>query len=125
MIGAFIIDNSSVDWGFWVSMMVLMFVLLLNLVAPETRRAAFRRTMAEFLGETGPFSRVTRGEVKMHLDETGPYWWAKELEAGFRLCWRMVKQPGFLALAVYAAWVYAQFTLILMVSAMMGFCVVS
>lgn len=103
-------------------MMVLLFALLLNLAAPETRRAAFRRTMAEFLGETGPFSRVTRGEIKMHLDETGPYWWAEESEAGFRLCWQMVKQPGLLALSVYAAWVYAQFTLILMVSALKCSC---
>ena len=30
------------------------------------------------------------------------------------MCWRMVKQPGFLILAFYSAWAYAQFTLILM-----------
>ena len=115
VIGALIIDNTSVDWGFWASLIVIMLVMLLNLIAPETRRAAFRRTLAEFMGNTGPFSRVTRGEVKMHLDETGPYWWAEEVQAGLRLCWRMAKQPGFLALAIYTAWVNAQFTLILMV----------
>lgn len=97
-------------------MMLLIFVLLLNVVAPEPRRAAFRRTMADLLGDKGPISRVTRGEVKMHLDETGPYWWGEELQSGMRLCWNMAKQPGFLILAVYTAWVYAQFTLILMVS---------
>jgi hypothetical protein len=114
-IGAFIVDGASVDWGFWITLIILLVILLLNLITPETRRAAFRRTMAEFVGDTGHFSRVTRGEVKMHLDETGPYWWAEEVESGLRLCWRMIRQPGFLVLAIYAAWVYAQFTLILMV----------
>jgi MFS family permease len=115
-IGAFIVDDASVDWGFWITLVALLVVLLLNLITPETRRAAFRRTMAEFVCDTGSFSRVTRGEVKMHLDETGPFWWAEEIESGLRLCWRMLLQPGFLVLATYAAWVYAEFTLILMVS---------
>ena len=113
--GAFTIDHASVDWGFWTALFLLMFVLLLNLITPEVRRAAFRRTMAEYVGLDGPFSRVSRGEIKMHLDETGPYWWGQEITAGLRLCWKMMLQPGFLTLAVYAAWVYSQFTLILMV----------
>lgn len=118
VIGASIVDRTSVDWGFWTALVLLMLLLLLNLVMPETRRAAFRRTMAELTGDTGRFSRVTRGEVKMHVDETGPYWWAEEIEAGLRLCWRMSRQPGFAVLGSYTAWVYAQFTLILMVGAL-------
>lgn len=116
VIGAFIISGASVDWGFWVSLILLMFVLLLNIITPEVRRSAFRRTIAEVLGETGGFSRVARGEVKLHLTGNGPYWWGEEVVAGLRLSWQMVKQPGFLVLSVYAAWVYAQFTLVLMVS---------
>lgn len=116
VIGAFIVDNASVQWGFWTTLCILMFVLILNLLAPEVRRAAFRRSMADLVGLSGPFSRVTRGELKMHLDETGPYWWGEEVHAGVRLCWKMVRQPGFLILASYTAWVFAQFTLILMVS---------
>lgn len=93
-----------------------MIVLLLNILAPEVRRSAFRRTVSELTGAAGDFSRVTRGEIKMHLDSTGPYWWGEEVAAGFRICGRMMLQPGFMVLAVYAAWVYAQYSLILMVS---------
>ena len=117
MIGAFIIDDLPVTWGFWVSLLVLMVVLLLNIITPEVRRSAFRRTIEEVKGEGGKFSRVARGEVKLHLTAAGPYWWGEEVKAGMELCWLMVKQPGFLVLSVYTAWVYAQFTLVLMVCA--------
>jgi len=93
-----------------------MVALLLNILAPEVRRSAFRRTIEEFIGIAGDFSRVTRGEIKMHLDGTGPYWWGEEVMAGFRICGHMILQPGFMILSVYAAWVYAQYSLVLMVS---------
>ncbi|KAL2394567.1 hypothetical protein ABEF93_001655 [Exophiala dermatitidis] len=114
VMGAFIISGTSVDWGFWISLMLLMAVLLLNVVSPEVRRSAFRRTIAEMLGAGGSFTRVARGEVKLHLTGNGPYWWGEEVLAGLRLSWKMVNQPGFLVLSIYAAWIYAQFTLILM-----------
>ncbi|RMD41440.1 hypothetical protein DV735_g3701, partial [Chaetothyriales sp. CBS 134920] len=91
VIGAFIISTTAVQWGFWVGLFILMFAFLLNLIAPETRRSAFRRTIAEMTGASGSFCRVARGEVKMHL-----------------------KSPGFLILALYSAWTYAQFTLVMM-----------
>ena len=116
MIGAFIIENATVDWGFWTSLLVLMFIIALNVITPETRRSAYRRTVAEFAGQEGAFSRVARGEIKMHLKGSGPYWWGEEVQAGLEMSWLMLKQPGFLVLALYAAWAYAQFTLIMMVS---------
>ncbi|KIW11707.1 hypothetical protein PV08_11009 [Exophiala spinifera] len=114
VIGAFIISGASVDWGFWTSLLLLMGALLLNVIAPEVRRSAFRRTLAEVIGEGGSFSRVARGEVKLHLTGNGPYWWGEEIKAGLHLSWKMIRQPGFLILSVYTAWTYAQFTLILM-----------
>ena len=117
MIGAFIINNNaSVTWGFWTCFLLLGAVLLLNIINPEVRRSAYRRTLTELRGQEGGFSRVARGEVKMHLESTGPYWWGEEVLAGIKMSWLMARQPGFLVLAVYTAWVYAQFTLILMVS---------
>ena len=121
-IGAFIISGAPVSWGFWTAALLLMGVLLLNVIAPELRRSAFRRTITEFQADSGEFSRVARGEVKMHLKGTGPFWWGEEIKAGVELCWLMTKQPGFLVLAGYAAWVYAQFTMVLMVSAGMPDC---
>ena len=117
LIGACIISFTNVTWGFWTCLLLLMVVLLLNVIAPELRRSAFRRTVAEVIGEDGMFrSRMSRGEVKMHLTASGPYWWGEEVKAGIEMCWLMLKQPGFLILGVYTAWVYAQFTMILMVS---------
>ncbi|KAJ9605900.1 hypothetical protein H2200_009749 [Cladophialophora chaetospira] len=114
LLGALIINGTSVDWGFWVSSLLLMFVTFLNVIAPEVRRSAFRRTIAEVTGEGGSFSRVARGEIKLHLTGNGPYWWGEEILAGIRLSWRMVQQPGFLVLSIYCAWVYAQFILVIM-----------
>lgn len=114
--GTLFVNNNNVSWGFWTCLILLTIVLLLNVISPEVRRSAFRRTIAEMWSESGRFSRVTRGEVKMHLDGVGPFWWGEEVKAGLRMSWLMIKQPGFLILSVYAAWVYAQFTMVLMVS---------
>jgi len=82
---------------------------------PEVRRAAFRRTMVDLVAEEGSVSRLARGEIKLHPDAAGPSWWGQEVIAGLRLSYRMLAQPGFLLLAVYTGWVYAQFTLVLVV----------
>jgi hypothetical protein len=115
MIGAFMIGTANVMWGFWTCFIVLLASLLLNIITPEVRRSAYGRTLKEMRGQDGCFSRVARGKVKMHMESTGPYWWGEEVLVGIKLNWLMVKQPGFLVLAVYTAWVYAQFTMILMV----------
>ena len=120
MVGTSIVDRGvTVTWGFWISVIALTIVLLLNVIMPEVRRSAYRRTIAELSGETGEFSRVTRGEVKMHLSSKGPYWWGEEILAGLKLSIKVAFQPGFLILAVYAGWVYAQYNLVLMVSLML------
>lgn len=74
MLGASIIGSgASVAWGFWISLCIVLVTLLFNTIMPEVRRSAFRRTVAELIGDAGEFSRVTRGEIKMHLTLTGPY----------------------------------------------------
>jgi hypothetical protein len=114
-IGTLIVDNADVTWGFWISLMLMMVVLLLNIIGPEVRRSAYRRTVAEIMGDEGHMNRVSRGEIKMHLRSAGPYWWGEEVKAGVELCWKMFRQAGFAVLAVYIGWAYAHFTLILMV----------
>lgn len=94
-----------------------MFVLLLNVMAPEVRRSAFRRTLTELKSPQGEFTRIARGEITMHLKAQGPSWWGEEVMAGVRLTRMMSSQLGFVVLSLYTAWVYAQFLLILMVSA--------
>lgn len=116
LIGAVIISGLSVAWGFWIVIILCAFVLILNVFSPETRRSAYRRSMAEVRNGRDISRRVARGEIKMHIDSTGPIWWGEELLAGWRLCVRMLKQPGFLILSFYVAWIYGQVVMVIMVS---------
>ncbi|PQE17690.1 Major facilitator superfamily transporter protein [Rutstroemia sp. NJR-2017a BVV2] len=113
MIGAIIINNLSPAWGFYVSIAILAMVLVINVVAPEVRRSAFRRSVAEVRNETTVSRRLAKGEVKMHRVQTGPKWWGEEFHHGMMLSHSMIRQPGFLVLAFYVAWVYAQIILII------------
>lgn len=116
LIGAVIISGLSVTWGFWIVIILCAFVLILNVFSPETRRSAYRRSMAEVRNGHDVSRRVARGEIKLHIDSTGPIWWGEELLAGWRLCVRMLKQPGFLVLSFYVAWIYGQVVMVIVVS---------
>lgn len=117
LIGASIIDNQPPAWGFYVSIMLIAVVLLLNVVCPEVRRSAYRRSMTEVRSKTGTETdisrRIARGEVMMHRVKTGPKWWGEEVYHGILLSMEMLRQPGFAVMAVYVAWIYAQVVLII------------
>lgn len=113
LVGACIIDNYPPAWGFYVSIMVLAVVLFLNVVSPEVRRSAFRRSVAEVRTGSDISRRVARGEVMMHRVKTGPVWWGQEVYHGIALSLEMLRQPGFTVMALYVAWIYAQVVLII------------
>ena len=115
-IGAGIISGLQVSWGFWILIILTAIVLLLNVLTPETRRSAYRRSMAEVRSGTDVSRRIARGEIKMHINSTGPVWWWEEVWAGHVLCIRMLKQPGFAVLALYLGWIYGQVVLVIVVS---------
>lgn len=114
-IGAVIISGLEVDWGFWITIILTAFVLVLNVLVPEVRRSLYRRSVADVRTPTELSRRVARGEIKMHLHSTGPKWWVEEVIAGSVLCLRMLKQPGFLVLAAYIGWIYGQIVMIIVV----------
>ena len=116
LIGAGIISGLDVSWGFWITIIINAAVLLLNIVTPETRRSAYRRSMAEVRNGNETSRRVARGEIKMHLQSTGPLWWGEEVFAGHVLAIRMLKQPGFVVLSLYLGWIYGQVVLVIVVS---------
>lgn len=116
LIGAGIISGISVAWGFWLTILLNAVVLVLNVMVPEVRRSPYRRSMAEVRTGTEISRRVARGEIKMHLESTGPKNWYEEVSAGHVLCARMLKQPGFLILALYQGWIYGQVVMIIVVS---------
>ncbi|KAL9637393.1 MAG: hypothetical protein Q9164_002213 [Protoblastenia rupestris] len=113
LIGAGIISGLNVSWGFWITIILNAAVLLLNVMVPEVRRSPYRRSMAEVRTGTDVSRRIARGEIKMHLESTGPKHWYEEVIAGHVLSVRMLKQPGFLVLALYQGWIYGQVVIVI------------
>lgn len=114
LIGAVIIDNLPPVWGFYVSIIFVAVVLLLNVICPEVRRSAFRRSVAEVRVGNDISRRLALGEVMMHRLKTGPRWWGEEMYQGTLLCGEMLRQPGFLVVAIYSSWIYAQVVLLIL-----------
>ncbi|KAI0813371.1 hypothetical protein GGR55DRAFT_572416 [Xylaria sp. FL0064] len=113
VVGAVIIEHLQPSWGLYISIIIIAAVLFLNVLCPEVRRSAWRRSVAEVrLGETIS-RRLARGEVMMHRVHTGPRWWGQEVYHGVALSLEMLRQPGFTIMAVYSAWIYAQIILII------------
>ncbi|KAF4436882.1 hypothetical protein F53441_13163 [Fusarium austroafricanum] len=113
LIGAAIIDKHPPEWGFYISIAMIAVVLILNVICPEVRRSAFRRSIAEVRTGDDISRRLARGEVMMHRVKTGPKWWGQEAYHGVRLSLEMLEQPGFAVIAIYVAWIYAQIVLVI------------
>lgn len=113
LIGASIIDQHPPAWGFYLSILLIAVVLLLNVICPEARRSSFRRSVAEVRTGSDISRRLARGEVMMHRVKTGPKWWGNEVWHGVLLSLEMLRQPGFSVMAVYVAWIYAQVVLVI------------
>lgn len=124
LIGADIISGLNVSWGFWILIILNAAVLVLNILTPEVRRSAYRRSMAEVRSGGEVSRRVARGEIKMHLQSTGPVWWWEEVWWGHVLAIRMLKQPGFAILSLYLGWIYGQVVLVIVVSQLFKYCMV-
>lgn len=112
LIGATIIDKHPPAWGFYISIILVATVLVLNVACPEVRRSAYRRSVAEVRAGEEVSRRLARGEVMMHRIQTGPKWWGQEAYQGVLLSFDMLKQPGFAVMALYVAWIYAQIVLV-------------
>ncbi|KAI4943623.1 hypothetical protein J4E91_009260 [Alternaria rosae] len=114
-IGAAIIDGFTPEWGFYITVFVLALALVLNIMTSETRRAPFRRSVIEVYDRDENYitRRVSRGEVKLHIESEGPKYWFEEVWAGIKLMTMMLCQPGFLVLALYLGWIYAQVVLVI------------
>jgi hypothetical protein len=113
LIGACIISGLNVAWGFWIMIILIVGVLFVNVVTPESRRSPYRRSVAEVNKPEGTSRRVGRGEIRMHLYSTGPKYWWEEVFAGIMLNIRMLIQPGFLILSIYQGWIYGQIVIVI------------
>ncbi|KAI0008090.1 hypothetical protein F4779DRAFT_628702 [Xylariaceae sp. FL0662B] len=91
------------SWGLYISIICIAVVLVLNVLCPEVRRSAWRRSVAEVrVGSAG-----------------------QEVYHGAALSLEMLRQPGFAIMAVYSAWIYAQVVLIIVVREPVCSCVSS
>ena len=113
LIGAGVINSLNPSWGFYISIILIVVVLILNVFCPEVRRSAYRRSVVEVRNGTDVSRRVARGEVMMHRVKNGPKWWGEEVYHGVLLSLEMLRQPGFAIIAVYTGWIYAQVVLII------------
>lgn len=113
LIGAAIINTLNPSWGFYISIVLTAVTLLLNVVCPDVRRSPFRRSVAEVEDGNRITRRVARGEVMMHRGKDGPTWWWQEVYRGILLSLEMLRQPGFMVIAAYTGWIYAQMVLII------------
>ncbi|KAH8893149.1 hypothetical protein GQ53DRAFT_103825 [Thozetella sp. PMI_491] len=113
LMGAVIINFLNPSWGFYVSIIMIAVVLLLNVVCPEVRRSAYRRSVTEVRVKDRISRRVMRGEIMMHRVKDGPRWWWQEVGHGVLLELEMLRQPGFAVIAVYTGWIYAQVVLVI------------
>lgn len=118
LVGALLIESVDPSWGFYIVVIMIASVLVLNVMAPETRRARFRRSYIDLIDPNSEYvyQRIVRGEIKLHISPDGPDWWGQEVAAGISLSVRMYIQLGFSVLATYIAWIYAQFVLVIVVS---------
>ncbi|KAG9188394.1 hypothetical protein G6011_02317 [Alternaria panax] len=114
-IGAAIIEKLKPEWGFYIVVVILALALVLNITTSETRRAPFRKSVTEVYDRDENYitRRVSRGEVKLHIETEGPKYWFEEVWAGIKLMTMMLCQPGFLVLALYLGWIYAQIVLVI------------
>ncbi|KAI1002929.1 hypothetical protein K3495_g5274 [Podosphaera aphanis] len=121
LIGAAIIETLPPSWGFYVSIIIIAFVMLLNVVCPELRRSAFKRSVADVVTKDLVFRKSIDGEINLNIAKNGPRWWKEELLYGISLSQKMIRQPGFLIISLYVAWIYAQQVLIIvLVGALMS-----
>jgi len=121
LLGSVVTAHLNPSWGFYFVVIILAVFLLMNVVAPETRRAPHRRSVLHYFDEEDNLKKkVARGEVMLHLSSDGPKYWWQEVFAGIRLLAGMLIQPGFFVLALYLAWVYALVVLVTLVSAMLN-----
>jgi MFS family permease len=115
LIGAAIIEDWTPDWGFYIVVLIIIAAMMMNILAPETRRAQYRKSVTEVYDRDENYitRRVSKGEVKLHIATEGPKYWFEEVWAGIKLMVMMLMQPGFLILALYLGWIYAQIVLVI------------
>ena len=117
MSGAGIINTLNPQWGFYISVGLMICVLILNVMIPETRHSSLRRTLRE-LKHDGKIEerakrKVARGEIKLHITDEGPRYWFQEMWAGIVLMKRMFFQRGFSVICLYLGWMYGQNILVI------------
>jgi MFS family permease len=72
-VGAVIINNLNPQWGFYITVILTVVVLFINIITPETRRSHYRRSSKKILDEKDHLKKlIGRGEIKLHISTTSP-----------------------------------------------------
>lgn len=110
-IGQILVQGRPLYWAMYASMLIVAMSLLINLALPDTRgpRSILR------LQESDDFHHS--GEVTLHRTQRRCRWWGEEVQHGALLLYEMLRQPGFLAIALYTGWVHGQAIFVTMILA--------
>jgi hypothetical protein len=110
LVGKVTTVSSTPAWGFWIVAIFAGIVLCLVILSPEVRPPWKKTKLTTRNGQKerpqNSDCSVERGELKLVMLGSSPYWWWEEVHAGLVLNFGMLKQPGLLLLAIYAGWVF-------------------
>lgn len=118
--GQLIVSRSPSAWGPWVVAAIATVVVFLVWLVPEVR-PPWKKQRVISQRRTGwrgkdELQRVDRGEIKMVVFGSSPYWWWEEVWAGVVLSFRMLGQLGFFVMTVYIGWIAGEIAMVFNVS---------
>lgn len=118
--GQLIISRSEPAWGPWIVAAIATVVVFLVWLVPEVR-PPWKKQRVISQRRTGwrgkdELQRVDRGEIKMVVFGSSPYWWWEEVWAGVVLSFRMLGQLGFFVMTIYIGWIAGEIAMVFNVS---------
>ncbi|RPB08210.1 hypothetical protein P167DRAFT_466025, partial [Morchella conica CCBAS932] len=114
--GQLIVSRSALAWGPWAVAAIATVVVFLVWLVPEVR-PPWKKQRLISQRRTGwrgkdELQRVDRGEIKMVVFGSSPYWWWEEVWAGVVLSFRMLGQLGFFVMTVYIGWIAGEIAMV-------------
>lgn len=128
--GKVVVARTTLAWGFWIVAILTGVLIVLVVTVPEVRPPWKTVQIGGTLSGTGNHRAIPgiagsevmeRGEIKMVMFASSPKWWWEEVSAGFFLSVKMMRQRGFLLVALYFGWVIGNQVLLMAVCNILGF----
>ncbi|KAI5821423.1 hypothetical protein BZA77DRAFT_299532 [Pyronema omphalodes] len=129
LFGKVVVARTTLAWGFWIVAILTGVLIVLVVTVPEVRPPWKTVQIDGTLSGTGNRRSISgfaesevveRGEIKMVMFGSSPKWWWEEVSAGFFLSVKMMRQRGFLLVALYFGWIIGNQVLLMTVCNILG-----